>query len=293
MTDGIDSTCRLLAASECAYWIGKAGGPPDCPQYGAAAFVSPPQTFQAGLDMIDACMVGKTADAIVLAFRGTLHFDIHDVQSLIDWINNFIATPVRADSVPGLVHQGFHNSICALWPKFLPAVKDLVTSGKPLLVTGHSKGAGLAPIATAMLHAMEGITAETVRMFAPPRPGNGDFCDYFNGVTADAVRYENRDDLVPHLPPTSLFIDLLAAIPEIGHLFKNMESWDYESVGTLKFIDWNGRVVDDSIGLELKRMEHLVKLVAQGKFGEITGDHALLGGYCAAVCPAAVCAGGD
>jgi triacylglycerol lipase len=293
MTNGIDSTCRLLAASECAYWIGDSKRPQDCPQYETAAFVSPPQAFQAGHDDIDACLIGETAEEIVLAFRGTLPFNVEDKQTIYDWINNLLVKQVSVEGVPGEVHEGFHNAVNALWPDFLPPLRELFGAGKPLAVTGHSKGAAMVPIAIAKLHATENITAAKARMFASPRPGDGPFRDYFNEIMTDAVRYENRDDIVPHLPSTSQLLDRLQDLPKMGDWFRRLERLNYESVGKLQYIDRDGDIVGESWSLNLRRLKHLFKMLREGKFGKIVNDHKLLGGYCAAVCPGAVCAGGD
>lgn len=289
MTDRTDLTCRLLAASACTYAIEKPGGVEKCPQFPFVGFKDDPVTFQAGPDDIDACLVGDMGDGVVLAFRGTIPFDIHDIESLIDWINDFDADPVEVDGLTGRVHDGFHESVASLWDEFLPAVQERMSESKPLYVTGHSKGAGMAPIAAALLRERHGIDASVIQLFAPPRPGTEDFSSYFDGSFPDTVRYEYQDDLVPHLPPHSGLIDAVSEIPGIGHLFQELKAWDYTAVGQLRFIDWNGRIVGESSGLEIKRFEHLALLIVGLRFKKIAEDHALLGGYCGAVCPGEVC----
>ncbi len=158
MTDRTDLTCRLLAASACTYAIEKPGGVEKCPQFPFVGFKDAPATFQAGPDDINACLVGDMGDGVVLAFRGTIPFDIHDIESLIDWINDFDADPVEVDGLTGRVHDGFHESVASLWDEFLPAVQERMSESKPLYVTGHSKGAGMAPIAAALLRERHGMT---------------------------------------------------------------------------------------------------------------------------------------
>lgn len=289
MLDGPDLTCRLLAASACAYAIGKPGGVEKCPQFPFVGFKDDPATFQDGPDDINACLVGELEDGVVLAFRGTIPFDIHDMRSLIDWINDFDADPVEVDGLPGTVHDGFHKSVASLWDGFLPAVRERLSETKTLYVTGHSKGAGMAPIAAALLRERQGITANLIQLFAPPRPGNEAFARYVDESLPGTVRYEYQDDLVPHLPPSVMLIDVLAALPEIGHYFQELKAWDYEAVGRLQFVDWSGNIVDDSFTLPLRRFEHLARLIVELKFKKIAEDHSLLGGYCAAVCPGEVC----
>ncbi len=289
MLNGPDLTCRLLAASACAYAIGKPGGVEKCPQFPFVGFKDDPATFQDGPDDINACLVGEMEDGVVLAFRGTIPLDIHHMQSLIDWINDFDADLVEVDGLPGRVHDGFHKSVASLWDEFLPAVQERMSESKLLYVTGHSKGAGMAPIVAALLRERQGITASLIQLFAPPRPGNEEFASYVDESFPGTVRYEYQDDLVPHMPPSVKLIDVLAALPEIGHFFQGLKSLDYEPVGGVKFIDWSGKIVGDSFTLSVRRFEHIARLIVELKLKKIAEDHSLLGGYCTAVCPAEVC----
>jgi hypothetical protein len=59
----------------CAYQINHTGVLPPDPAdtyYAGAGFLQAPKAFVA--DAIHACLVGRTADGVVLAFRGTLEF---------------------------------------------------------------------------------------------------------------------------------------------------------------------------------------------------------------------------
>ena len=260
-----------------------------CPQFPFVGFKDDPATFQAGPDDINACLVGDMGDGVVLAFRGTIPFDIHDIESLIDWTYDLDAVPVDVDGLPGRVHDGFHRSVASLWDEFLPAVQERMSESKPLYVTGHSKGAGMAPIAAALLRKRLGINASVIQLFAPPRPGTEDFTSYFDESFPGTVRYEYQDDLGPHLPPHSRLMDALSKIPKIGHFFRGLKAWNYSAVGQLRFIDWNGKIVGELSGLEVKRFERLALLIVELRFRKIAKDHALLGGYRAAVCPREVC----
>lgn len=283
LPDETGLTYRLLAASACTYAIDKAGGVEKCPQFPFVGFKDDPATFQAGPDDINACLVGDMEDGVVLAFRGTIPFDIHNIKSLIDWINDFDAVPVNIDGLPGRVHDGFHKSVASLWDKFLPAIQERMSESKPLYVTGHSKGAGMAPIAAALLRNRLGINASVIQLFAPPRPGTEDFSNYFDESFPGTVRYEHQDDLGPHLPVHFGLMNALSKVPKIGPFFRGLKAWDYSAVGQLRFIDWNGKIVGELSGLENKRFERLALLIAELRFRKIGEDHALLGGYSAAV----------
>src|SRR5207302_11212771 len=102
---------RLLCASGAAYAITGAetalAPDPENTYLAGAGFVRPPSVVVRGDREIDACLVGELTDGIVIAFRGTLPFDIHSVPSLLDWLNDFEAELVPAEGFPGLVHSGF------------------------------------------------------------------------------------------------------------------------------------------------------------------------------------------
>jgi len=286
--------CRMLCASAVAYAIGGDSSLESCePYYSAVGFKQQPATFVAGLDDINACLVGTNQDGVILAFRGTLPPDIHDIQSLIDWMNDFRAEPIAVPGIPGKVHEGFWGSVDSFWTPVLAEVKKQMSADGttlPLYITGHSKGGGMSPLAAIRFKALEGITPTAVYTYAAPHPGDTAFAAAYNAEMAD-TRYEYADDIVPHLPPTAAFIDVLAALPLVGQYFKSMTTWDYAAVGTLKFIDWEGQIVGDSIELEAERFLKLGELIVELKFGQIASDHNHLcgGGYMSGVCPTGVC----
>jgi hypothetical protein len=148
----------------------------------------------------------------------------------------------------------------------------------------------MAHLAAMRLTLAEGIKPKAVYSFAGARPGNGDFATAYDAAI-EATRYEYQDDIVPHLPPSSVFLDILSAIPLIGKRFKALARHGYASVGSLRFIDWKGQIVNDSQGLELERAGHLAKLIVEAQFERIAADHtsACGGGYMSHVCPTALC----
>src|SRR5438270_14011458 len=94
---------RLICACNCAYDVAAAGPLPTDPAstyYAGAGFTATPTAFASGDQHIDACLVGTTADGVVLAFRGTLTFNFNDRASLRDWLNNFAALPVQPTWLP-------------------------------------------------------------------------------------------------------------------------------------------------------------------------------------------------
>src|SRR5262249_14751628 len=212
------------------------------------AFVKPPRTFVGGLHEFDACLVGPTTDGVVLAFRGTLPLVqvFTNIKALLDWINDFMAEPVAAAGLPGQVHRGLLRSLDNLWSQGLAEVKAQLTmagAGARLLVTGHSKGGGVAPLAALRLRATEGISAKVIT-FAAPKAGNAAFAASYT-PQVEHVRYEFADDIVPHVPPSESFLKLLTALPNVGHWFDGLARLNYVPVGKLQFINWSGHIVDD------------------------------------------------
>jgi hypothetical protein len=287
---------RLLCAADCTYFIqGSAFNPDDAqPYFDGAGWQGTPQVIVGGIDQINACLVGNTQDGTVLAFRGTLPPSIHNIASLIDWMEDFNAMPEAESGLPSTVkvHTGFWSDLMTIWGQIANAIQ----SRTPLYITGHSKGGALASLsALAFAEAFQGatkITAAAVHTFASPRTGDTGFATLYSQLfPTNAVRWEYQDDLVPHLPPTALFIDILSKLPIVGKYFRQWTTWDYTSVGSLRFINWSGQIVGDSFTLAVERMAHLAELVFEGKLSVIAADHSALcgSGYMTAIAPTGVC----
>ncbi len=286
--------CRLLCASVVSYAIGSGKALTDSqPYYDALGFSAPPMAFQAGADDINAALVGTNADGVIVAFRGTLPLNLHDLDTLLDWVNDLNAVPITVPGIPGKVHEGFWGSLGSLWDDVSTEVKrQRAASAKnlPLYITGHSKGGTMAHLAALRFYVTEGVKPSAVCSFAGARPGNGEFASAYDSAI-QATRYEYTDDIVPHLPPSTVFLDVMSAIPLIGKHFKDLGRCGYRSVGALRFIDWSGHIVGDSLGLELERAGHLAKLIFEEKLAVIAADHSSScgGGYMSQVCPTALC----
>lgn len=277
--------CRLLSACNCSYGINEKGVfTPPAPYFDAAGFTAAPTPIVGGPDKINAALVGTTGDGIVIAFRGTLVADIHDLPSLLDWAQNFEAAPIAVTSMPGEVHSGFWRGLDTIWDEVLATVKTILAAGnKPIYVTGHSKGGGLAQLA-AMRFKVAEIMPAKVYTYAAPRVGDADFAAAYNKAIS-TFRYEYTDDIVPHLPPDLTFVTALR--PFVGDRFESLPAYDYTSVGTLQFIDWEQQVVGDSKALQMRRLLHLSLLIVELQFAQIAADHSdsCGGGYMTQVCP--------
>jgi hypothetical protein len=274
---------RLARACHVAYAVGQAGGITASPSYSAVNFTDDPDPIPGGAGGIDAAVVGRNVDGVIVAFRGTLplRFDggLADfLQSLLDWLND-----TRAVLVPGyggLVHQGFGESLEGLWPKLAQKIQARVGAGSRIYVTGHSKGGALATLAAVRLADELGLLPMAVYTYAAPRAGNGAFADHYGRTISESWRFENRDDIIPHLPPGGVLRHVLR---ELDPRFAQVAAFEYASVGTLQFIDWQGTIEGDSPLLEGRRLFSLSKQLVSGRLDVIAGDHDLTGDYFAAV----------
>lgn len=287
---------QLLCASNVAYGISGTGKfAPQKLYYDPIGFISSPVAFVAGDDDIDACLVGTTPQGVILAFRGTIPPNIHDQQSLLDWVNDLTDEPITAPGIPGKVHQGFWEALSVLWEPMVNEIKkQMNASGKslPLYITGHSKGGAMSSLAAYRLKVEEGIAASGVYTYAAPHPGDTAFANQYKQTITNHTRYEYGNDIVPHLVPDAAFIDAMAVIPEIGKFFKGMEQWDYYPVGKLQFIKWDKKtIVDQSIELDAERLFEISKALLECEFEAIADSHssACSGGYMSGVCPTGVC----
>jgi len=286
---------RLLLAARQAYEITASGSVQSGPPYDKIGWVSGPAGFATGTDRIDAALIGQTASETIVAFRGTLPPtpDSPDKkQVLLDWLSDFDAILVQGDQLPGLVHQGFLGALNALWSD----LSRSVPAGKPVYFAGHSKGGALANLAAARWASENaGKTPPIVTTFAAAKPGDANFQTAYDKLVPHSLRYEYQDDIVPHLPPGAEFRAMFAKVPLFNDFIANSNAKlpegavGFVGVGDLKFIDWSGAIVGDSLQLRFQRYAHLIGLVVELNFGRIIADHSLDdgGGYATAILPTA------
>jgi hypothetical protein len=247
-----DIACQLLIASDCAYDVARhvdatgIADPSFCTQLSyreAYGFLGDfTSDVNRDTDARDAVSVAISNTAVIVAFRGTLSprtKDVTDETIVADWLNDANAR-LTIDSQLGAIHHGFADSIAALWPQLVPKLEELRQQGKissqsTLYVTGHSKGGALAVIAAARLK-LSGMPVTAVYTFAAARAGGSAFADVYLQQKIPTLRYENQDDIVPHLPPDR---DELTVLHGTGDTLLRQipASVDrYDSVGTLRYI---------------------------------------------------------
>jgi hypothetical protein len=250
-----------LCASSCAYDITPGGStynptPANAVQAATVAY-SAARTACGGIDFINACLIGKNQDGIIVAFRGTLPPSFKDPESFLDWITvDFFAIPRKGGdgvgAVPGLVHSGFYDATMSIITDVIKAIQDLNPDKTlPVYLTGHSLGGAMASLAAWMLSQNAGIGVAKVITFASPKPGDSYFKSAYN-LKLTQVRYENYEDIVPLLPPGGAFLHcadtLLRFIPDSDKVLSRLhgaESWGYEPVGSMLFITQARQLISD------------------------------------------------
>lgn len=202
------------------------------PYYAGAGYTAPPLMIKNGFG---ACTLGINVDGIVLAFEGTVPTD--DWQ----WLNDLLVPTELALGIDGLVSSGFYGDIKDILDPILINLQVLMKNnpGLPLIITGHSKGASMAPITAYSLHANHQITASSLYLFATPLPGDGTFATHFNVLFPNTFNYQNFGDIVPLLPPShALCAPLAAYAPNalIKLAIDGMSLYGYTAVGNIYFI---------------------------------------------------------
>ncbi len=156
--------------------------------------------------LINAAILVKTGNDVIIAFRGT-------EKTFEDWKNNVklidIKTLLANSFQLGLNeiykegrHEGFNNSLKSLTGKIRKS--DIWESfirnpeGKTLYLTGHSKGGALATGATADYDDFKGPVVTYI--FEAARFFTADGVNY-NKPRLDGIwRFEYQYDIVPHVP---------------------------------------------------------------------------------------------
>jgi len=181
--------------------------------------------------------VASTPDFTVVSFAGS--------GSLKDWIYDlsFAQREDNRHGLPGRFHSGFYDSMEGKWNSLSREVKWQSQGNKPVFVVGHSLGGALAVLAAARL-SREGHNVAGVYAFAAPRVGNRTFAkDYEARLGSRTWRFENNEDLIPHLAPAALGArEFSRLVPDImrAFLYESFSKDDYTHVGKIMQFDADG-----------------------------------------------------
>lgn len=248
--------CKLLKASAYAYQV-NATGPisPDTAlagmlgETGEAYGVASGGAGQNDTDR-DAAYLWLSGSEVIIAFRGTVPYNGTDAatqqRSLEDWLNDANFAP-QTDPELGQVHKGFRDSFYNLWPAIAKQIQVWQAAGKlgpqvNVYLTGHSKGGALAMLGALKLRADKLLPVTEVDTFGAPRVGGADFAARYAAQGINGYRYENQDDVVPHVPLDQMELTILPLLERVITLSGNQPG-DYVSVGKLHYITSDGGIV--------------------------------------------------
>jgi len=276
---------RLLCASQCAY---DTESKSSIPYIRGASFIPGEKAKRITNGKINSVLIGKTVDGIVIAFRGTL------TSSPIDWLQNAALymsdVMVRRDGLKAgsRVHVGFYGAVRSLWKPLKATVLQMLleTSSrkKNIYLTGHSKGGALASIAAILMKNDADLPNPTyVATFASVKFGNSEFRDEYNSMI-DQTTYESHLDLIPFLPPSQAVMDMMESMEGGDEMMKMIDDimwseeqkkkkggyvWDYQPVGSRRFINENGQIKSKvTQELDNERIQDIEKktFLSLGKF---------------------------
>jgi len=160
-------------------------------------------------------------EKIIISFRGT------EPDKLEDWVSD---AEVRKTSGPyGDVHRGFFKALGYVWPNIEDAIDDVRDKNQSIWITGHSLGAALATLATALIDTNEqALTVSGLYTFGSPRVGSHRFAKKFNANNKSVFRFVNNNDVVTRVPLSITYshVGTLMYFDDAGELHTDKElSW--------------------------------------------------------------------
>jgi lipase (class 3) len=162
------------------------------------------QVFDAGPDR---AVLRRYPGCVVVTIRGTVN--------QAGWYSDFQITPKvpRTHPTLGVCEDGFLTGAEALYAVVNPALgTDPPT---PLIVQGHSRGAGIAPILAMMLGASRCVAWEK------PWCNGPQLRDMIEASGMNGVEYWHGDDPVPLVPAVSWLVMANFPITHFGHWTAN------------------------------------------------------------------------
>ncbi|MGD0509414.1 MAG: lipase family protein [Terriglobales bacterium] len=144
------------------------------------------------------------AQELVAAIRGT--------DTILEWLHDasYLMVPSPIAGSPGFTEDGFtavYRSLRIGQANGTQSAKDSIKSyldtgaATSVTVCGHSLGGALATYLTLDVGLNTPCHAPTAYTYASPRTGDHTFAGSFNAAIPSCYRIENRQDLVPKLPP--------------------------------------------------------------------------------------------
>ena len=270
---------KLWQATRLAEKIDSAGKLPADYQhteaYRSGGFQGDVYAIGAGIENIDAGLVGMTDIGLVIAFRGTN-------GTFEDWMNNFLGE-LTAYPGGGRVHTGFWRSVQNVHTYLFEKAQELSAKYAPtaLYLTGHSKGGAMATLTGSELCRLmrDKLPKPEVITFAAPRVGDK---DYANAYPCKHTRFESCRDIVPHLPLTPQEGELMHCVFEnftgLFERYLTASMTQYAPLGTLEWIVPAGMgasyATSNAHGETLNALYYvMVELALKGRFSELGAYH--------------------
>jgi hypothetical protein len=195
--------------------------------------------------------VGSTGKKVILAFRGSTFTQGN--RDVLLWLDSLFAdwsvnlTHRMQQFHSGRVQSNYLSEFEAVWPTLAILLETHGVRDKQLWITGHSLGGALATLAGAKCKWTSNLDP-IVYTFGAPRVGDANFGEHY---PVNLVRFENRYDLIPLLPPSGKLIQALRMLS--SDVEAALERWfgpdfvssGYAHLGELQYIDRKGRIVSE------------------------------------------------
>jgi len=151
----------------------------------------------------------------------------------------------------------------------------------------------MAPLAARRFVSNNFVGADHIKVvtFAAPKSGDSAFAADYNATIRDHTRYEFAEDIVPHLPASAPFLTAMAGITFFKERLAGLETFDYERVGSLLYIDRSFDVAPADNKQLPERRRRIVDLILRGHVQQVIDDHRIgcNHGYMTALGPSGVC----
>lgn len=160
-------------------------------------------------------MIMSNQKAVIVVFRGSEAASGGLAKTVYDWVLtdfNFLKKSVSAWGKDVRVHRGFYNALDIVYPQLKDLVQKHLGAGqagtlgsatpvlaKRLWITGHSLGAGIAPLAAFRL-SQDGIAVQGIYTYGEPRVGNKQFAEVYRTQLPLHQRWVDDKDIVTMLP---------------------------------------------------------------------------------------------
>jgi triacylglycerol lipase len=143
-------------------------------------------------------------DCSIISFQGTGTMLKSDtVGKIRDWVSNLNAFPSMPllESCGMTIHAGFYEG----WAMFKTNIDAFVSAvkGKPIFVTGHSRGGALAALCARHIAKNLGVPCSCVTYGAPAQGGKM-YRNEYNLLPVDLTNVIHGYDIVPKFPPEAI-----------------------------------------------------------------------------------------